>query len=459
MPGVSTDSPVDKRTAGFLAAYLIFTAVLTGYVFVSLWSAQPAGQAPAPSCGGIAGPRLTNLYPNQVNVAAPVDVIAIGCNLPNGSVATINGTAHPATFIDSGHIRIPLTSADVAGAGALTLVLSNAGANYATGAITVGAASAAPCPSAACFAQWSFLGFGPFPLTPDVQLLLLVLAAGAFGSAVYALKSMSDYRGDNKLYRSWVSFYIIQPFEGAGIALIMYLVIRGGFLAGASTDAKSVNQFGLCAIAALAGAFSDIAFLKLREVFLTLFKPQDDRGGKGPAPKIGTTSLPDGTAGVAYSQTLQASGGTAPLSWSVSPALPAGLKLDAATGAIAGTPSGPSPKTPYTFTVADKSTPPASATADLTLEIKAGAPGLKITTASLPDGTTGAAYNQTLTATGGSGPLRWSVSPSLPAPLALNPTTGSITGTPATAAPKTSYTFTATDGTATATVTLSLEIH
>jgi len=36
----------------------------------------------------------------------------------------------------------------------------------------------------------------------------------------------------------------------------------------------------MCAIAGLAAAFSDTAFLKLREVFQTLFKPQHDRGGK-----------------------------------------------------------------------------------------------------------------------------------------------------------------------------------
>src|SRR5205085_1802026 len=153
-----------------------------------------------------------------------------------------------------------------------------------------------------------------------------------------------------KLFESWFTFYSIQPFEGAGIAFLLYLLIRAGFLVGAGGDVKTVNQFGICAIAGLAGTFSDTAFLKLREVFQTLFKPQDDRGGKL-GPKITTTSLPDGIVGTAYKQTLQGSGGTAPLKWSVSPALPAGLNLDSATGVISGSPTAASPKASHKITV------------------------------------------------------------------------------------------------------------
>ena len=56
---------------------------------------------------------------------------------------------------------------------------------------------------------------------------------------------------------------------------------------------------------------------------------------------ITTSSLPNGEVGVAYNQTLQATGGTGPLTWSlVSGALPGGLSLNAATGLISGTPTG-----------------------------------------------------------------------------------------------------------------------
>jgi hypothetical protein len=52
---------------------------------------------------------------------------------------------------------------------------------------------------------------------------------------------------------------------------------------------------------------------------------------------ITTTSLPAGTDGSAYSQTLAASGGAPPFTWSA-PALPSGLSLAPSTGAISGTP-------------------------------------------------------------------------------------------------------------------------
>ena len=56
--------------------------------------------------------------------------------------------------------------------------------------------------------------------------------------------------------------------------------------------------------------------------------------------KITTPSLARGTIGSPYSQTLTATGGSLPYTWSSTPSAPAtGLTLDAATGQIRGTPS------------------------------------------------------------------------------------------------------------------------
>jgi hypothetical protein len=66
-------------------------------------------------------------------------------------------------------------------------------------------------------------------------------------------------------------------------------------------------------------------------------------------PVITTTSLPSGIVGTAYDQTLQATSGTSPYTWSiVSGSTPPGLSLDASTGAITGTPTQPGS---YSFTV------------------------------------------------------------------------------------------------------------
>ncbi len=59
----------------------------------------------------------------------------------------------------------------------------------------------------------------------------------------------------------------------------------------------------------------------------------------GPALNITTTSLPNGTVGVAYSSTVQATGGVPPYSFAVTMGmLPSMLNLAMATGAITGTP-------------------------------------------------------------------------------------------------------------------------
>ncbi len=84
---------------------------------------------------------------------------------------------------------------------------------------------------------------------------------------------------------------------------------------------------------------------------------------------ITTASLPGGQINVAYSQTLAATGGLTPYSWSISTgALPAGLTLNAATGAISGTPSAVGTSN-FTVKVTDSEVPAVSQTANLSITI------------------------------------------------------------------------------------------
>jgi len=64
-------------------------------------------------------------------------------------------------------------------------------------------------------------------------------------------------------------------------------------------------------------------------------------GTTGPAPlTISTTSLPNGTVGAQYNQTLVATGGNGSYTWSIPVgSLPTGLSLIQSTGVISGTPS------------------------------------------------------------------------------------------------------------------------
>lgn len=90
----------------------------------------------------------------------------------------------------------------------------------------------------------------------------------------------------------------------------------------------------------------------------------------GAALAVTTTTLPDGTQGSAYSQSLSATGGTSPYTWSVvSGSLPTGLSLSSG-GAITGTPSGTGLSS---FTV--RATDAASGTDDQALTITINASG------------------------------------------------------------------------------------
>src|SRR6478736_10085611 len=144
-------------------------------------------------------------------------------------------------------------------------------------------------------------------------------------------------------------------------------------------------------------------------------------------PQITTTSLPSGTAGQSYNQRVQATGGIGTLTWSISAgSLPPGLVLTQsgpAGGTISGTPtSGGS----FTFTVKITDSVGQNDTQDLSINLTP----LSITTSSLPSGSIGQVYNQTIQTIGGVAPLNFSISAgTLPPGLTLNQT-GVISGTP-----------------------------
>lgn len=141
---------------------------------------------------------------------------------------------------------------------------------------------------------------------------------------------------------------------------------------------------------------------------------------------INPTSLPNGTTTVPYSQTVTASGGTAPYTYSVaSGALPNGLALNTSTGDITGTPTATGT---FNFTIGAIDN--VSNTGSRAYTVHIGSASLTVNPASLPNGTVGWAYNQIVSASGGTAPYTYSISAgALPNGLSLNTSSGAITGT------------------------------
>jgi hypothetical protein len=162
---------------------------------------------------------------------------------------------------------------------------------------------------------------------------------------------------------------------------------------------------------------------------------------------------PAGQVGVAYADTLTATGGTAPYTWSVNAgSLPPGITLTSA-GVLAGTPTTAGS---YSFSVNVIDQNNGIATASVTLVV---GNSLSLTFAAPPAGQVAVAYTDTLTAAGGTTPYTWSVSAgSLPAGLTLTASTGVVAGTPTTAGTF-SFTVKVTDATSlTATKATSITI-
>lgn len=154
-------------------------------------------------------------------------------------------------------------------------------------------------------------------------------------------------------------------------------------------------------------------------------------------------TLPDGQVTIPYNETVSASGGTAPYTFSVtSGALPAGLAMDAATGVISGTPTTVETAA-FMITVTDAND--CANNHMYTINITPLCPAIVLSPATLPNGTVGAGYNQTLSASGGTGPYTYAVTGgTLPAGLTLDGASGVISGTPTTEEAA-NFTITATD--------------
>jgi hypothetical protein len=104
----------------------------------------------------------------------------------------------------------------------------------------------------------------------EVRLLWIVIFAGALGSLIHAVRSVYWYVGNRKLIWSWSAKYLMLPFAGSALAVVFYLVIRGGFFS-PQAGFGNTSPFGFAAMAALVGLFSEQAVLKLQEIAETVF--------------------------------------------------------------------------------------------------------------------------------------------------------------------------------------------
>ncbi len=157
-------------------------------------------------------------------------------------------------------------------------------------------------------------------------------------------------------------------------------------------------------------------------------------------PIISYTSPQSYVVGTAIS-TLTPTVQNAVTSFSITPSLPAGLSFDTNTGSITGTPTTATVAANYTVTATNSF---GSGTASIQITVDAPPSGLSYSL-STQNFTTGVAITSiTPSITTGTGTVTYSVSPSLPIGLSINPINGVISGTPTAVVASANYTITAT---------------
>ena len=109
----------------------------------------------------------------------------------------------------------------------------------------------------------------------DYRLLLISLWFGALGSLLHAGSSFASFVGNRQLLGSWLPWYIVRPFLGAGLAAVFYVVVRAGLATTGGMPLADVSHFTVAAAAALVGLFTHRATVKLGEVFDAIFPPRE----------------------------------------------------------------------------------------------------------------------------------------------------------------------------------------
>ncbi|MFN0112306.1 MAG: beta strand repeat-containing protein [Blastocatellia bacterium] len=142
---------------------------------------------------------------------------------------------------------------------------------------------------------------------------------------------------------------------------------------------------------------------------------------------VSPTSLPGGTVGIGYSQTVSQSGGVGTITWSMSAgSLPNGLGLGLTTGILSGLPT-----VSGTFNFTVRATDGNGCFGERAYQVVIACSGLSISPATLDSAPIVTPYSQQLTLVGGGGTADWTITAgALPSGITLHPTSGLLSGFP-----------------------------
>jgi hypothetical protein len=122
----------------------------------------------------------------------------------------------------------------------------------------------------------------------ELRLVNLSVIFGTLGASIHGITSLARWLSNKKETKSYFVWYLSLPLVGAGLGLIVYLLIRSTILSGfTSLNATLfINDFGVAGLSAIIGLSTQPITRKLRDVFDEFFGIKKSPDEKGDDPQI-----------------------------------------------------------------------------------------------------------------------------------------------------------------------------
>jgi hypothetical protein len=407
----------------------------TPYSFALTGGTLPAGLSFTPATGAISGTPTATLATTVFTVTVTDDA---GAN----SARTFSLTVNP-TLVANQAVSATVGTAGTA-IPTFTPVTATGGSAPLSFAITAGGALPAGMSFSATTGAVS--GTPIFAQGATIRTVTITDAAGATASATFTLTVNATLTTTQavavKVVNSGAPITAFTPVTAAGGTAPLAFAINPALPAGLSISAANGQITGTPTVATAATQFTvtvtdNVGATSSKNFTLTV------NGPLSTTQAIASRAVTRNSAITPFTPAT-AGGGTTPYVFSILPALPTGLTINASTGAISGTPTVALAATVFTVTVTDATTAQSSETFTLTVNT-----ALTTTQAVASKATT---LNTAIvpfipvTAAGGTAPRTFAISgPALPAGVLFNTTTGEVSGTPTATQGSTSRTVTVTD--------------
>ena len=353
-------------------------------------------------------PVLSSIDPRTVHAGSPAFSLTVsGTNFVSGSTVRWNGANRTTTFVSTSQLTAAIPAGDVASRGTATVSVANP-LGTASNALTftvsppvltittsslpggvVGVAYSQTLSAAGGQPPYSWsvvAGSLPAGLALAPSTGILSGTPSATGTSNFTVRVSDD--GAQPTPQTMTRIFTLTVTAAAPVlnSLNPSSAVVGGpaftltvngtnFASGSTMRWNGANRTTTFVSGSqLTAAIPAADIVTLGTASITVLNPGPSTSNAltftiaGPGLTVTTNSpLPQGTVGTSYSQTLAASGGAPPYSWSVtSGSLPNGLTLNASNGTIGGTASGTGSST---FTIQVRDSASSTATKQFQLSI------------------------------------------------------------------------------------------